>query len=240
MAHLLRASLLAPLALSAALSACSTNLRDYTGSVGNLGAMTSPSASIEALAARYDARPGEKRVSLDYAAALRGRGQTQQAVAVLQRASLANIGDKDVAAAYGKALADVGRFDEALGTLEVAQSEDRPDWRVLSTIGSIHDQMGNHKHARDAYMRALQIAPRQPMVLNNLGLSYLLTQETAKAEEALAEAAAQPGADARVQANLDLARSLRAQGAKGQAGKVQAGKAQVAPAARAATQHKQG
>lgn len=205
----------ATLALSALLGGCSTNLRHYASSIGATSLPAGSGTAMDTLAKRYDAKPGDKRASLDYAAALRANGQIPQAVAVLQRASIANVGDKEVAGAYGKVLADSGRFEEALGALGQAHTEDRPDWQVLSTMGSINDQTGKHERARELYTRALQIAPKQPSVLNNLGLSYLLTKDLARAEAVLAEASAQPGADPRVAANLTLVRSLRAQGEKG-------------------------
>jgi Flp pilus assembly protein TadD len=69
--------------------------------------------------------------------------------------------------------------------------------------------MGQHARAREFYQSALQIKPDDPGVLSNLGLSYLLSRDLAKAEETLARAAKQPGADARVTANLALVRDLR-------------------------------
>jgi Flp pilus assembly protein TadD len=210
MPALSRSSLAALLLTGVVLGGCSSNLKNYTGSVSSVGLGASDNTSIESLAARYDSRPGEKASSLAYAAALRARGQGPQAVAVLQRASVRNVGDRDVAAAYGKALADAGRFDEAMAVLAQAHTDDRPNWQVLSAMGSISDQMGSHDRAREMYHRALQIAPNQPSVMNNLGLSYMLTQDLARAEATLAEAAALPGADPRVAANLALARSLRA------------------------------
>lgn len=206
------------LGTSLALAGCSSRLQSFTGSLGDTGKKqedTMGTGALADLAKRYDSRPGEKQASLAYAAALRGTGQYQQAVAVLQRASVKNIGDKEVAAAYGKALADIGQFEQASAVLSQAHSEDRPDWRVLSTLGSISDQQGQHSRARDFYTRALQIAPDEPSILNNLGLSYVLTRELALAEETLRKAASRPGADPRVKANLALAQRLRGKNADG-------------------------
>lgn len=194
------------------LGGCGSRLAQFTGSLGDTGR---PAAGemrgepIGDLARRYDAKPGEKRASLEYAAALRANGQHPQAVAVLQRASMDNVGDRDVAAAYGKALADIGQLEQASQVLAQAHSEDRPNWRVLSTLGSVADQMGNHPRARDLYHRALQIAPNEPSILNNLGLSYVLTKELALAEETLRKAMSQPNADPRIRANLELALKLQ-------------------------------
>ena len=52
--------------------------------------------------------------------------------------------------------------------------------------------MNNHTRARDFYHRALQIAPNEPSILNNLGLSYVLTKELALAETTLRKAVSQP------------------------------------------------
>lgn len=194
------------------LGGCGSRLAQFTGSLGDAGRPAGGETRGEAigdLARRYDARPGEKRASLDYAAALRANGQHPQAVAVLQRASIDNVGDRDVAAAYGKALADIGQLEQASQVLAQAHSEDRPNWRVLSTLGSVSDQMGNHQRARDLYHRALQIAPNEASILNNLGLSYVLTKELTLAEETLRRAVALPGADPRIRANLELALKLQ-------------------------------
>ncbi|HRE22297.1 MAG TPA: tetratricopeptide repeat protein, partial [Rhabdaerophilum sp.] len=198
---------------------CSGRLSNFTGSLSQVGGndrSAAPSTdNIRELGRRYDARPGAKEASLAYAAALRANGQHPQAVAVLERASVANVGDRDVAAAYGKALADIGRFEEAARVLSQAHTEDRPSWRVLSTLGSVADQSGNHRQAREYYHRALQIAPDEPIVLNNLGLSYMLTKELKLAEETLRKAANRSPGNARIQGNLALV--LRLQGKNSEA-----------------------
>jgi Flp pilus assembly protein TadD len=228
--RLLLLSMLAASALT--LGGCSSSrLGQFTGSLSNVGgssATPAPRMPIADLARRYDSKPGEKRASLEYAAALRLSGQYGQAVAVLQRASIVNVGDREIAAAYGKALANVGRFDEASRVLVQAHTADRPDWRVLSTQGTIADQQGDHPRAREFYAQALAIAPNEPSLLNNLGLSHLLTRDLAKAETYLRQAASQPGADVRVRANLALA--LRLQGKNAEADGVDGGAAASASA----------
>lgn len=210
-------AILPVLAIALAISGCSSQLGQFTGSLRDVGRPNAPAeagtANIESLARRYDANPGDKAVSIAYGGALRARGQFQQAAAVLQRASIVNVGDKEVAAAYGRALGDVGRFDEAMRVLSQAHSADRPDWRVLSSQGVVSDQMGQHSRAREFYAEALKIVPDNPSVLSNLGLSYLLTRDIAKAEEMLARAASMANADPRIAANLTMVRGLRSQAA---------------------------
>jgi Flp pilus assembly protein TadD len=62
--------------------------------------------------------------------------------------------------------------------------------------------MGRHEEARQYYATALKIAPGDPSVLSNLGLSYALSNELPKAEEQLRKANANPEASPRVRTNL--------------------------------------
>ncbi len=59
------------------------------------------------------------------------------------------------------------------------------------------------------YASALKIAPDEPSVLSNLGLSYVLSKELPKAEEILRRAYASTKADARVRQNLGLVVGLQ-------------------------------
>ena len=59
--------------------------------------------------------------------------------------------------------------------LSRAHSPDNPDWRILSVQGTALDKLGKHEEARRYYASALKLAPDEPSVLSNLGLSYMLT-----------------------------------------------------------------
>ena len=74
--------------------------------------------------------------------------------------------------------------------------------------GSVADRLGDHEQARTYYAAPLKIAPAQPYVLSNLGLSYALSNKLPQAEKALQEASAQQGADSRVRQNLSLVLAL--------------------------------
>ncbi|HRK25102.1 MAG TPA: tetratricopeptide repeat protein [Beijerinckiaceae bacterium] len=200
--------------VAAAASACQRSAPDFTASIAGQPGWTEDGLKrqAEALGQAYDRKPGEKALSLRYAQVLRQLGQHGQAVAVLQRASVANLNDAEVAAAYGKALAEVGRFREASEVLARAHMPDRPDWRILSAQGAAADQMGDHARAQEFYNNALQVSPGEPSVLANLGLSYALTKRLPEAEKVLRQAASHPRADDRVRANLALVLSLAGKG----------------------------
>ena len=128
---------------------------------------------------------------------------------MLEEATIANPGNKALLAGYGRALADNGNFQQAFDVLSTAHSPDNPDWRILSAQGTVLDQMGRYDEARQYYSSALKIAPDEPSVLSNLGLSYVLSKDLAKAEDTLRRANGRPDADPRVRLNLALAIGLQ-------------------------------
>jgi Flp pilus assembly protein TadD len=153
---------------------------------------------------RYKSNPSSAETSYAYARALLAADQRAQAVAVLQRAVLANPYDLNLKGALGNALAANGQYDEALNVFQQAHTPDRPNWRVLSAQGAVLDQMGRPQDARKYYQTALRLSPDEPSILSNLALSYALTGDIATAEKTLEKAAQNPRADARVRQNLAL------------------------------------
>jgi Flp pilus assembly protein TadD len=223
--HGLARTMTAAAATALFLAACQTTETPepaYTGSISQSAVLT-PSdltpdqalAAVQRWGAAYGQNEKDKLAALNYAAALRAAGQTNQAVAVMRKAAIYHPQDREVLAAFGKALAADGQFKQALATIRSAQRADNPDWQLLATEGGILDSLGNHEGARDLYRQALVLAPAEPQILNNLGLSYVLTNELGKAEEVLREAVASPAATLKTKQNLALV--LRLQGKAGEA-----------------------
>ena len=158
---------------------------------------------------RYKADARDAEAAIRYAQALRGIGQRTQAAAVLEQTSIHNPNNTAVLGAFGRALADVGQHGQALEVLNRAHSPDQPDWRILSVQGAVLDQLGRPEEARRYYESALRIAPDEPSVLSNLGLSYALSKDLPKAESTLRRAVDRPGANPRARQNLALVVGLR-------------------------------
>jgi Flp pilus assembly protein TadD len=207
--------------LALAASACQTISPGETtasaGLAGNARSDTDWRRSADAWGERYRANPKDAEAALGYARALRGTGQRSQAVAVLEQASIANPKHMGLLGAYGRALADVGNYKQALDVLNRAHTPDQPDWRVLSAQGAVLDQMGRHDEAQRYYATALRIAPDEPSVLSNLGLSYALSKDLVRAEKTLRRAAAQSRVDPRVRQNLALVVGLQGRFAEAEA-----------------------
>jgi Flp pilus assembly protein TadD len=197
------------LALAASVGGCGSRLGDITGSLPAKNADKLSRENATTLAARYRAEPNNPEIAIAYARALRAGGQRVQAVAVLQQISIQQPNNRTLLGEYGRALAEAGPLQQALDVLSRAHTPDQPDWRILNAQGAVLDQMANHADARRYYETALRIAPDEPAILSNLGLSYALSKDLPRAEETLRRAAAKPGAEPRVRQNLALVLGLQ-------------------------------
>jgi Flp pilus assembly protein TadD len=218
------ARLMASVALIAGIAAVAAGCVTTRGpqTTGSLAAGPAPNGAalhgdIAAYGQQYSAKPTDPDAALRYAEALRANGQYAQAAAVLERASMVHPDNKALLGEYGRALADTGDYQQAFTVLSHAHSPDQPDWHILSAQGAVLDQMGRHAEARRYYLTALKIAPNEPSVLSNLGLSYALSHNLPAAEKALRRAVAQHPADPRVQQNLALVVGLQGRFAEAEA-----------------------
>jgi Flp pilus assembly protein TadD len=205
------ASCLVAVVAAGGLSGCQS-FGDVTGSISATAPAPTDDAGWRAYADRwsktYDAHPGEKIASINYARALRALNRNAEAVAIMRVAAVKSPNDYDVLGAYGKALADDGDLQLARDVLSRAYPQERPDWTIMSVQGAVEDKLGNTGAAQHFYEEALKIAPDEPTILSNLGLSYALSQKLPLAEATLRQAAASPRADLRVRQNLALVLAL--------------------------------
>ncbi|MEO7221960.1 MAG: tetratricopeptide repeat protein [Devosia sp.] len=191
-----------------ALSACASNRASMADPI-ETGSISSDATSLGQLAARYKARPQDKITIIYYAAALRGAGQADQAVSVLEAGIAMHRKDIDLKIAYAKALTAAGRFNQALNVADDAIDPASPDWNALLVKGAILDQNGKNAEARALYTQALLIAPNEASLEANMGLSFAMTNELDKAEQHLRKAVAMRGASGQVRQNLALVIGLQ-------------------------------
>ena len=196
---------------AAALAGCQ-DFGDVTGPIRASPAMPADEAQLRAYAEgcrnRYERNPGEKSASIDYARALRALTRYGEAVAVMEAAAVKAPKDEEVLGEYGKALADAGELAQAKDVLTRAYTPDNPKWDVMSVQGAVADRLGDHAAAMQFYRDALKIAPAEPSILTNMGLSLALARRLPEAERSLREAVASPKADARMRGDLALVLAL--------------------------------
>lgn len=198
----LRGSVVLPITAALLLGACASTTSPQT--TGSIVSSSDAAKGVKFWGDKYQKNPADRTAALNFASSLRRTGQAQQAVAVLRQASIRHTNDTGVQSAYGKALAAEGQFENALSVIRAAQRPDLPDWKLVSAEGAILDQIGNHDVARERYKYALSLAPAEPSILSNIGMSHVLTGDLPTAEKLLKQALARPNADDRVRQNLSL------------------------------------
>jgi len=212
--HLISTALMA--ALAAGVAGCGSTSQLTTGSISRSDSRpleTMSTGELHAATSRlgesYARNPGDKRMAINFAAALQMDGDADQSLAVMRKLAIAYPKDREVLAAYGKALAANGQFEPALDAVRRAQTPEYPDWKLVSAEAAILDQLGQKDEARQNYRKALELKPNEPSVLSNLGMSYVLEGDLRTAETYMRTAAQQPGADSRVRQNLALVVGLQ-------------------------------
>jgi hypothetical protein len=79
-------------------------------------------------------------------------------------------------------------------------------------MGVAYDQLGDQNNARNAYERALQIKPNEPIVLSNYALSRMLAKDPDMARSLAARAESAGGAgDSKIARNIAMIRSMAPQ-----------------------------
>jgi Flp pilus assembly protein TadD len=90
----------------------------------------------------------------------------------------------------GRALLEHGYVQEAVAELTVAATQVGPGLvEANNLLGIAYDRMGWHTQAAEAYNRALVVAPKDPVVIANLGYSLYLADDYAGALRRLRQAA---------------------------------------------------
>jgi len=191
--------------------------RMTTGSV-NRGAANAPldrmstaelSSAAERLGQAYTRDTTNKETALRYATVLQMTGRSEQALAVMRKLAIDHPQDRTVLAEYGKALAGNGDLEPALDAVRRAQTPEFPDWRLISAEAAILDQLEQTAEARVLYRRAIEMAPNEPSIHSNFGMSYVLEGDLRTAEQHMRRASEMPGADSRVRQNLALVVGLQ-------------------------------
>lgn len=150
-------------------------------------------------------RPDDKRVAYDLARHLRYVGALSDAERVLNDARARHPDDALLQLELAKVKVAGGFADESLMLLSELRAEHSEDPAVLQAIGVAHDRLGRHSEAQAAYASAMRFGRPSAALLNNDGLSRLLSGDLAGAIDSLRRASTAPGANAQVRQNLALA-----------------------------------
>ncbi len=108
---------------------------------------------------------------------LEATGKPEEAIAVLRSLAQSHPGVAVVHVTLGDMLSRMKRFDAAIAAYNAAiDLFDDPDprqWVVYYARGIAHERVDNWKQAEADFLKALDLSPGEPRVLNYLGYSYV-------------------------------------------------------------------
>ena len=105
----------------------------------------------------------------------------------------------------GRALLQHGYIQEAIAELQIAATTVGPQLADANNLlGLAYDRLGWHHQAADAYERALTVAPKDYVILANLGYSLYLADDYAGALRRLKQASKLAPAEPIIQNNLGV------------------------------------
>lgn len=136
--------------------------------------------------------------------ALNDLGQFNEAAEAFRDALNIEHNNTEALRGLGFALIGLNQPELAIDQFKAAIAIE-PDYRSFNGLGVASDHLGQHKAAQDYYESGLKIFPNNLTLLNNLGLSQILSRDYDAAIGTLVGAVQQPGASARQRQNLALA-----------------------------------
>lgn len=158
---------------------------------------------------RYAEAPTDLETAISYAKSLKQAGHKQQALAVLQQASVFHGDSRELAGEYGRLALELGQLQVADKLLAFADDPAKPDWRVISARGTVLAKQGKYAESIPFYERALTLAHNHPSLLNNLAMAHAMMGDASKAEGLLRQAAQSDESPAKVRQNLALVLGLQ-------------------------------
>lgn len=106
---------------------------------------------------------------------LRYIGSAAQSLALLEEAMPRHPDVFALRAEYAKSLVASGRAVDAVDELTGLLEEVPDDWELLSALGIAYDLTDNAGQAEQTYRAALEVAPKNTSIINNLALSLALS-----------------------------------------------------------------
>lgn len=166
-------------------------------------------AALVHLSRVYKSDPKDKKVIYDYARHLRYHGMTTEALTVLNNGLNLYPGDALLTLERAKSYIAAGTAEAALVELKPLLTSRPEDPSILQTHGIALDRLGRHPEAQEAYQLAIAQGRPSAGLLNNAGLSYLISGDIDRAEELLRQAVVSFGAGPQVRQNLAMTLAIK-------------------------------
>lgn len=159
--------------------------------------------------AELELNPRDTEAALNAARAFHTLGGADRSAAAAAMGIQADPNNPRLWEALGRALLLGQQLDAAVQALTKSSQLDPNNATVHSLIGVSYDQLGRPDLAAGPYQQALRLAPNDPVILTNFGLSRALAGDLPGAETLLRRAAADPAAPPQTRQNLALVVGLQ-------------------------------
>ena len=163
-------------------------------------------AHLSKLADKY---PQDRSVAYNLARHLRYLGKLPAAEKTLNDALATNPHDQLLRLEMAKLKIADGEARSAIAILEKLRAELPKDPAVLQALGVSYDRTKRHTDAQAVYAEAMQLGRPSAALLNNDGLSRMMSGDLDGAIQQLRRASSAPGSTPQVRQNLALALSLK-------------------------------
>jgi len=157
----------------------------------------------------YDLNPADLEAAINLTSALRRLGNPHQSIEVAQTTRALYPRDVNLMAELAASLIANNNPKDALPIIDSALRQSPGTARLWSLKGAALDQFEQFSEARQHYSKGLSLAPNDPGIIANVGLSYALEGDAKTAEIWLRRAANMPGASASTRQNLSLVLGLQ-------------------------------
>jgi len=178
-----------------------TDIANSQGAAGN------PAAAIPFYRKSLQDNPNQPKVEVSLGTALLQTGSPGEAAEVFRKVISRFPQDAGAQNGLGIALVQLGKPAAALDPLRKAAAA-APDARLYRTLGVAENLLGQNAQAEADYAQGLKLAPDDPGLNNNLGLSMALSGNFDGAIAVLRRAAKGPNATPQTRQNLALALGL--------------------------------
>ena len=159
--------------------------------------------------AELELNPRDTEAALNAARAFHTLGGAERSAAAAAMGIQADPNSPRLWEALGRALLLGQQLDAAVQALTRSSQLDANNATVHSLIGVAYDQLGRPDLAAGPYQQAMRLAPDDPVILTNYGLSRALAGDLPGAESLLRRAAADPAAPPQARQNLALVVGLQ-------------------------------
>ena len=134
------------------------------------------------------ADPADERARLGVAEILLATGRPDEAEPIFDNLVTSPEFGARALAGKGRALLSSGKERASLAALEQAVDLNPGLWRAWNALGQLYDSRSDWSKAKSSYDRALGLAPDEPIVPNNIGVSLMLQGRYAEAEATFSDA----------------------------------------------------